>query len=242
MIVVMLMMLTVNTLLLGAAGQLLGGGGKPLRILAGGLLGALFTGMGLVPGFGFLNHIQWRICSLTLSALMAFGLNRQTIPKLLLFLLLHLSLGGVTGSKEKTISMLLGAAGIGFACLAVGKGKNLIPVKLTYQGKTVHLTALRDTGNTLLDPITGKPVLIVGADIAEKLTGLNRTELQDPVKTMGTLPGLRLIPYRTVGHTGFLLALQIPSVRIGNRQGSALVAFSPNILGNSYQALTGGTV
>ena len=106
----------------------------------------------------------------------------------------------------------------------------------------MRLTALRDTGNSLRDPITGKPVLIVGADIAEKLTGLSPAALRDPVRTMGSLPGLRLIPYRTVGNTGFLLALRIPSVKIGNRQGSALVAFSPHILGSGYQALTGGTV
>ena len=138
--------------------------------------------------------------------------------------------------------MLLGAAGIGFACLAIGKGRDLIPVELTYGAQTVRLTALRDTGNSLRDPITGKPVLIVGADIAEKLTGLSPAALRDPVRTMGSLPGLRLIPYRTVGNTGFLLALRIPSVKIGNRQGSALVAFSPHILGSGYQALTGGTV
>ena len=242
MLAVMLMVMTVNVLLLFASGRLLGGGENPLRILAGALLGALFAGLSMMPGFRFLGHIWWRLCALALSALLAFGFSRGTLPKLLLFSLLHLSLSGIAGSKKEMASMLLGAAGIGFACLAIGKGRDLIPVELTYGAQTVRLTALRDTGNSLRDPITGKPVLIVGADIAEKLTGLSPAALRDPVGTMGTLPGLRLIPYRTVGNTGFLLALRIPSVKIGNRQGSALVAFSPHILGSGYQALTGGTV
>ena len=102
--------------------------------------------------------------------------------------------------------------------------------------------ALRDTGNCLIDPITGGSVLVIGAQAAEKLTGLTAGQLKDPLRTMGQLPGLRLIPYKTIGNTGFLLALKIPEAKIGNRQGSTIVAFSPLILGTNYQALTGGTV
>jgi len=109
-------------------------------------------------------------------------------------------------------------------------------------GQTLHLTALRDTGNTLRDPITGKGILVVDAQTAAKLTGLEPAALCDPVSTISKFPGLRLIPYRTVGGTGFLLALQVRDAKIGNRQGSILVALSPNCLGNHYQALTGGTL
>lgn len=239
MLAVMLMILTVDVLLLFAAGRLLGGREHPLRILAGGLLGMLFAGLSCLPGLDFLAQMPWRLCALALSALLAFG---ASLPKIVLFLLLQLSLSGITGSRQEMISVLLGAAGMVFACLAVGKGRNLIPVELNYGGQTLRITALRDTGNTLRDPITGKPVLIVGADIAQKLTGLSIAALQDPVRTLEAHPGLRLIPYRTVGNTGFLLALWIPNVKIGNRQGGAVVAFSPNLLGSSYQALTGGMV
>lgn len=242
MLVVMLMVFTVNVLLLVASGRLLGAGTHPLRLLAGGLLGTMFSGLGMVPGFHFLNGILWRLCALILSALLAYGLSRETLPKMLLFVLLHLSLSGITGSKKELISGLMGAAGIGFACLAIGKRRELIPVELTYGNQTLHLTALRDTGNTLRDPVSGKPVLIVDAEIAQKLTGLDRTALGDPVAALSTRPGLRLIPYRTIGNTGFLLAVSIPGAKIGNRQGSAVVALSPQSLGNRYQALTGGTL
>lgn len=242
MAVVMLMIFLVNLLLLFATGRFLDADLKPIRILAGSLFGVLFAAWSMMPSFAFLEHILWRLCALALTAFLAFGFSRQTLPKLLLFSLLHFSLGGVTGSEKEMLPMLLGSAGMGLACVILGKGRRLIPVELTYGAQTVHITALRDTGNTLRDPITGQSVLIVDAVTTQRLTGLNPAALQDPVKTLGNIPGLRLIPYQTVGNAGFLLALRIPDAKIGNKQGSAIVAFSPQILGSKYQALTGGTL
>lgn len=242
MIVAMMMVLVVNILLLTATGILFEERGRPLRVLAGAFLGAVLTGLSMVPGLAFLGHTLWRVCGLALSALVAFGASKRTVTKLLLLTLLNLSLGGIAEGKNEVMSMLLGAAGICFACIAVGRSRRTIPVELTYGGQTVRITALRDTGNTLRDPITGKQVLIVGADVAQALTGLTLSALQDPVGSMGTIPGLRLIPYQTVGNAGFLLAVNIQNVKIGNKQGSTLVAFSPLAFNTHYQALTGGTV
>ena len=138
--------------------------------------------------------------------------------------------------------MLLGAVGIAFACVVVGKGKRYVPVELSYGGRTVALTALRDTGNTLRDPISGKQVLVIGADAAQILTGLTTSVLADPVGSLGVLPGLRFIPYQSVGNTGFLLALTMQNVKIGNKRGDTIVAFSPQVFNHRYQALTGGNV
>ena len=124
--------------------------------------------------------------------------------------------------------------------MLLGNRQNLIPVELCYGEQIFQLTALRDTGHSLRDPITGKNVLIVGADMAQRLTGLCPRELRDPVGTMQSIPGLRLIPYQTVGNTGFLLAIFVAQAKIGERQGSAVVALSPNVFGSHYQALTGG--
>ena len=240
MIVVLMMVFAVDMLLLVAAGQLLGASGKAIGLVVGAILDVLLVGFSFMPAFGFLSHFLWRLCSLLLTGLIAFGFSKAAAAKILLFTLLHLSLGRITAERQELFSMLLGAAGMGFACIAVGRNRNLVPVELTYGTKTLQFKALRDTGNTLTDPITGKQVLIVGADVAEQLTGLTASMLKDPVGSIHAFPGLRLIPYQTVGNTGFLLALKLNNVRIGNRQGSALIAFSPNLLGKHYQALTGG--
>ena len=109
----------------------------------------------------------------------------------------------------------------------------------------MRMTALQDTGNTLCDPVTGRPVLVVGVEIAQQLTGLTQQQLRCPVEAIAEapLPGLRLIPYRAVGQpSGLLLALRLQDVRIGNWKGSSLVAFAPDGLSRegAYQALTGG--
>lgn len=239
MIVVMLIVFVVDILLLSATGRFLGGQSHPIRVLLGALAGTVFAGLSLLPGFSFLHHFLWHLCTLLVISLFAFGFS---LRKWILFSLLHLSLGNVSFGEREQLSVLLGALGIAFACIVIGRGNRYVPVELSYAGRTLTLTALRDTGNTLRDPITGKQVLIIGADAAQKLTGLTLSALCDPVGTMGKLPGLRLIPYQTVGNTGFLLALPMQNVKIGNKRGNALVALSPQIFGKPYQALAGGNV
>ena len=180
-----------------------------------------------------------RLCCLLLSVLLSFGFRVSSARSVVIFLVLQLAVTGISRA-ERLPSMLLCALGIGAVSLFGSKEERLIPVELSYRGKTLSLNALRDTGNTLRDPVTGRQVLIVGADIAGMLTGLTPSQLENPVSTVGIIPGLRLIPYKTVGNTGFLLAMKIADAKIGNRQGSTIVAFSPNSLGSNYQALTGG--
>ena len=242
MLIVMLIITLVDILLLFAAGRFVGSRGTHLRIFLGAIFDGVVTSCSLLPGYAVLGNFLCRLCSLVIAGIVSYGFTKQTLPKLLLFSLFSLSLGSVAGSRNQLLGMFLGAVGIGFACLIAGKGSKLIPIQLTFQGKTIHLMALLDTGNDLRDPVTGRPVLVVDADIAKKLTGLAPEELREPLRTLQQIPGLRLIPYKTVGNHGFLLAVSIPQVKIGNSQGSTLVALSPNLFAHHYQALTGGMV
>ena len=111
----------------------------------------------------------------------------------------------------------------------------------------MELIALKDTGNTLHDPLTGEQVLVAGADVAEKLLGLTADQLLHPVETLasGKFQGLRLVPYRAVGQPGsMMLTVRFQKARIGNKQTRPLVAFAPEkiAVGEVYQMLTGGTV
>ncbi len=214
------------------------------------LLGGLYAGSCLLPGFYFLGNFCWRIVGFGLIALVAYGIFAGTFRKGLLFSFLSLALSGAMVNIGKGN----GAGGIAIAAILLvlsylgfrGRmdGTSYVPIELNYMGKLLRLTALQDTGNTLRDPITGRSVLVVGADAAHKLTGLTKDQLRNPVETMGAIPGLQLIPYSSVASRGFLLALRLQNVRIGKWQGSSLVAFAPEGLGSegAYQALTGGNV
>lgn len=239
----------VDFLLLLGTNRLAGYPPSPGRAALAAAFGGVYGGVCMLPGFRFLGNTLWRLVSLTLIAMIAFGFRRSALRRGILFTLLSMALGGIAlGLGGGGFWALVAAAG--FLCIlcAVGfrgkvGGSAYVPVELCYAGKRLRLTALRDTGNTLRDPVTGQQVLVVGAEVAQKLTGLTRQQLEKPVESMGSMPGLRLIPYRAVGQPGgMLLALRIPEVKIGSWKGSSLVAFAPEGIGSEgeYQALTGG--
>lgn len=247
--VVILLNFLVDFLLLLGAGRLCGYPTKIGRALAAAALGGLYGACCLMPGFHFLGNILWRTVSLGAMAVLAYGLTRSALRRGIVFAFLSFALGGaVLGMGSGGLPGILGAAGV--VCLLCGVGfrtkiggTTYVPVELSYGQKHLKVTALQDTGNTLRDPITGRQVLVVSADVAGELTGLTREQLHSPVESMGVLPGLRLIPYRSVGNGGgFLLAMRLQNVKIGKWQGSTVVAFAPEGLSSegAYQALTGG--
>ena len=249
-IVLFFLSLAVDVLLLLAANRLCGYPTKLWRTLCAGLLGGIHSVWCMIPGFCFLGSFWWRLVFLVLIGLAAFGMHLHAIRRTVVFVVLSLALSGImTGLEKGGFKELLSTAGIIFLLCFFGfRGRlgasSFLPVELSYGDTHLHITALQDTGNTLRDPITGRQVLVVGADVAEKLVGLTPNQLKTPVESIGAIPGLRLVPYRTVGSNSFMLAIHLPKVKIGQWQGGTLVAFAPNSLSSegAYQALTGGVV
>lgn len=214
-------------------------------------VGSVYAAGCMLPGFGFLGNTFWRLVCLAAMGVIAFGWSISALRRTLVFVLLAMALGGIAlgiggGSFA---ALLLGAVLVWLLCTAGFRGgigqRSFAAVRLSYRGKTMELTALRDTGNTLRDPVSGEAVLVLGADAAKNLVGLDSGMLASPVETLVSrkIPGLRLLPYRTVGQgNGMLLALRLDSVRIDGKPAGTLVAFAPRGLDSegSYQALAGG--
>jgi len=238
----------VEILLLLAADRLCGKRSAGGRVLGAALIPGVYTVFALV--FPDLSHPLIRILGAALTVLAAFGFGLAALYRTSVYLLLNAAIGGFAQRYEKRELMVLLAAAvcICFVCFFVSEegGQALpVPVELCYGQKKLRIQALRDTGNTLRDPLTGRPVLVIGADAAGKLTGLSVQQLRNPAETLcsGIIPGLRLIPYKTVGESGgLLLALKLKKVKIGSWTGSSLVAFAPETIGNGYEALTGGNI
>lgn len=251
--VVLLINFFVDLLLILAANRF---GGYPAQIgrcIGAAVLGGIYGAVCLQPGFLFLGNTLWRFVFLGMMGAIAFGWNRSGLRRCMLFILLSMALGGIVqGMGERRIaSLLLGMAVLGGLCAFGFRGpmacQELVEVELSAQGRKEKLLALRDTGNGLRDPITGQSVLVADAKTAQTLFGLDRQQLRCPVETVaaGIIPGLRLIPYRAVGQSaGMLVAVRMEQVRIGKWQGSTLVAFAPEGLGenHTYRALTGGMI
>lgn len=241
----------VDLLLLMGANRLAGFAPGFLRAVPGAVIGGVYAALCLTPGLRFLGNLFWRLVFLGLMAAAAYGLHRSSLRRGGLFVLLSMALGGIVELLGKVSFGALSAAALGVCMLCLlgfqdkTLGRTIEQVELAIGERRVAVNALRDTGNTLRDPVTGQSVLVAGADAARILLGLSAEELADPVRTVasGCVSGARLVPYRTVGNGGgMLLAVHCPSVKIGGKQGSGLVAFTSEGLDREceYQALLGG--
>ena len=74
------------------------------------------------------------------------------------------------------------------------KPKNAV-LSVTFRGKSVKLKALRDSGNLLKDPMSGRSVAVISSRAANKLSL--------SVSTID-IAHVRIIPVKSVGYTGML--------------------------------------
>ena len=250
---VMLINFMVDFLLLLGTNRMSGCPSCKKRLALAALLGSLYSGICLLPDFRFLGNLIWRVVSLALMGGIAFGWHLCALRQCAVFLLLSLALGGLAVSfgRADFQTLLLAAAGLwilsrfAFDGPAFSGGREYVPLRIRNGDRSVSLLALHDTGNTLRDPITGQQVLVISASAAGRLTGLTEQQLKDPLGTLAAhiLPGLRLIPFRTVGQSvGMMLAMEFENVTVDGRMRKAVVAFAPENFGGNgtYQALTGG--
>ncbi len=241
----------VELLLIFTANRLAGAVPEHVGIIIGAILGGGYMAACMIRGLTFLGSFLWRLICLGVVCLFAFGWERGQLRVWGLFLLLHMALGGIVSGMGigGSVGILAAVAALVFLCAISfyrrGQQGNLFPVELFYGSRSISLTALRDTGNTLRDPLTGQSVLVIGAEAAGKLTGLTAQQLKSPVETAAAavLPGLRLVPFSTIGQSsGLMLALRMQKQEKNGKKVDSLVAFAPAGLddGCEYQALTGG--
>ena len=266
---------SVNYLLLLSAAYLAGAPLRRGRFLLAAALGGLYAAASFVPALGFLRTGGMKAILLAVMALTAFGARRQTVKLALLFAAISAALagaamlaaqllrldplllpGGVFYPLRARAILFLAALCCGLCHLILSRvtkhSGQLIPLTLRLGPRAVPLTALLDTGNTLKDPLTGDPVLVVDAGVAARLlpdAGLNAAALADPAGLFTSLAEtypafhFRLIPYRAVGTaSGLLLAVRCEVSEKRGKSESKLVALSPTPVSQTgeFDALTGG--
>ena len=274
-----LLNLIVNYLLLLAAAKLAGEPLRRLRLAAGAALGGLYAAAIFFPGMGFLTHPLCKLGAAVLMLLTGFGGSRRLLRVTLVFFGLSCAFGGgifaigLLGGRGLTLRngvlysvmdlrILLLSAAVCYAVLTLvfrrtarhGR-REVLPAVLTLEGRRVAVNALVDTGNTLTDPVPGRPVMVAeGSRLSPLLPGervLDEKALRDPVGTLERLSRggrgrrFRLLPYQAVGvECGTLRARRLDDARVGAEDyGGILVALSPNPVsdGGGYSALIGET-
>lgn len=267
-----LLNLTANYLLLLAAGRMCG---KVLRrwlLALAAALGGLYAAVLFFPGMEWLAAAPCKLACGVVMVLVAYGGERDLLRTALCFFCASAALGGLVWAAELMgghsltmergvlysyvdLRLLLLLLAVCYGGLSVVTGRvllhrrgELLPACIRLGEKTVKLITLLDTGNTLTDPATNRPVLVAEGACCRTLLPLS-LPLERPVEAVAAADeagfrGCRLLPYRAVGvRCGLLLAVKVDSVVVGARDyGSILVAFSPTPVsdGGGYQALIGG--
>lgn len=272
-----LLNLIVDYLLLLASARITGTMISRLRLALGALIGAVYAAALFLPGWAWLSHPACRLCAAVLMVLTGFGAGSGLLRRLLVFFGASAALGGVVlalqllGTGGLTLEngvlytgfdvrLLLVTALVCYAALSLifgkaarhgGTRRDLCSARLILGEKTLSLTVLMDTGNTLTDPASNRPVMVAQAQALKALLP-DGIDPADPVGTMERLQNdpikqrLRLLPYRAVGvERGMLLALRTDRVVLGDRElKGLLVALSPTPVSDAggYQALMGEVV
>ena len=267
----------VDYLLLLADARLAGEPLRRWRFALGAVLGGLYAVAIFLPGLGFLAHPLCRIASAALMLLAAYGGSGRLLRQGVLFVVLTcafgggvvaigllggtgLSLGNGVFYSSLDLKVVLLSAAVCYGVLTMvfqrlarhsTASGELVDIKLYLGERMVSLTALIDTGNTLTDPVSGRPVMVAeGERVAPLFPKDHRPapdDLRDPAAALTRLgtgewrSRFRLLPYRSVGvDRGLLLAVRTDDLE-GNgwERGPILVALSPTPVsdGGGYQAL-----
>lgn len=115
--------------------------------------------------------------------------------------------------------------------------QNYYDVTLGLHGKTVCVRGLRDTGNQLKDPVTGKPVSILSYEAAKAILDKDVKMFYIPYhsigKSSGLLPGMTL-DYMSIRREKDLQRLEKPIVAVSkepvNRDGKYQMILHPILL------------
>lgn len=241
-----------------AAGRVCGVVLRRGRYALGALLGAAYAAGLVLPGLSWLGHPLMKLCLGVLMALIAFGgeagLGRCTTA---FFAVAALFGGGVYAASllagvdpmrgpaapltwrvfALSFAVCYAAVSLAFRRRMRRADRVIRPVVVSLGGREARLLGLRDSGNDLHDPVSGRaaavadraalcPLLALPAlpkDPAAALEALNASE--------DTRGRFRLLPYRAVGVSGLLLAFRPDRTEVDGQAEDLLIALSPAPLG-----------
>lgn len=241
------------------------------RVALAGALGGLYGAASLI--WPWLGTFLGQMLSCGVLCLTAYGPGRLLLRRSVVLCLLAAAFSGIVlvltelfaapmalvGRRvyypvSFAVLVLTGGGAYGVMKWALGhlehQGGDVVQAEVCLHQRTVLLTALRDTGNTLRDPVSGCPVMVCDGDLLHRLLPeVSQVELSDPVALMARLRTIapetspRLIPYKAVGvQRGLLLTLRPREVKVLGKRETLLLAFTPGTVsdGGGYQALLGG--
>ena len=238
--------LAANYFILMASARICGVALRRRRLAAGAALGALYAVLTLLPGLGFLSNRFVKLAAAGFMLLAAFGSERSLGRLAVVFLAVSAALGGAlyavsmlggypapnasfAGIQPRTLilgfAVSYAAVSIAFRYSGDKSSRRLHRVVLSFEGRNVTLTALRDTGNSLREPYSGRAVAIAELEsllplfdadssrILSECAGAPYDCLRRLAESRSGRSRFYLVPYSAVGvEHGILLAFRPDTV------------------------------
>ena len=267
----------INYLMLFAAAKLCGVRINRPRMMAGAAAGAIYCCMAYFWDMPFLWAAAAKLLMGGAMAAIAFGVNKSFIRIFLTFCAVTFAFGGgvmaaalITGGMGRVIDVRNGVwyikipAGVliltSLICFAAmnivfkrkAMGRQISKIELTDSRGSLSFAALVDTGNSLTDPITNQPVVVVEYNTLRAFLPENVTAILDSANPetfpmqIHRLPRdmkFRLLPYKTVGcGLDMLLIFRPRLLTVDNRRlKGGFVGISPHPIsdGGGYSGIIG---
>lgn len=262
----------IDFLLLLGVRRALGGAGKPWRLAAGALVGAVSSFVLFLPPLPVWLSLAVKLVAAAGMVLTAFRWRdgRSFLRQMLLLFALSAGLSGLCGAlyffaAPTDFTVVNGVVyyavpplllvGLTVACygllwLAEALIRRRAPAAMCYRvevsfgGKRVAFPCLYDSGNHLVEPFSGRPVLVLERAVAEELLPLPPSAAELPPHSEA---GWRLVPYDTLAGGGLLPAFVPQQVIAVTPQGErrlpeCYVAVCDRLGRGEYRGLMGGAL
>ena len=106
------------------------------------------------------------------------------------------------------------------------KDKAFYNMQISYNGKSVKINAIKDTGNLLKSPVSSTPVIVCDRVVFEKLFAKNiePENLREFVETKD----FKIIPYKTISETGIIYGFRPHLLKIDEKTtDNIIIGFAP---------------
>ena len=240
------------------------------RYLAAAVLGGAYAVLCFVPGFGFLASPAMKLCLWILMSLISFGSEAKLIRYALCFFLVSAAFGGAVwaasmiggavtfmdGMVRLNMRVLVFSFALCYAGLSLAftgrfshRRREILSTVIVLRGKKAELKALRDTGNALREPSTGKAVLVADTqslsvlftdDEKKVLAMSDGIQALLELSSLNNAPRFRPVMYSAIGTTAGLIPAFSPDEFYidGCLNRDYVVAVSPTPLGDGeYSAV-----
>jgi len=210
---------------------------KRLRCVVSSVIGSVFSLTILLPLNNFFFNVLIKIAAATVVTAVAFGFEskRSFLRLLIYFFIINFVFAGVVGFLYNIfspsfmtfnntyfyidfslISLIVFTAAAYLVVVTIrrimDKGSDSMKkysITIVYKEKSITTKAIADTGNSLTDVFTGKPVIIC----PQSIFGIKGDLISDINNN-----GFRVIPYSTIGNTGLIPVFSPDEITVNDEE------------------------